>query len=139
ARLRMLRGDLAGGLEELLEAGRRFEAGGGRNPAFMAWRSKAALALLQLGERREAGGLAGEGLELARAWGASRAARRAPPRGGAGGERQGGSSAARGGGRRSGRLTGEARARQGANRARCSAPPRKPPPRTPGAPPPRGR
>jgi DNA-binding CsgD family transcriptional regulator len=73
ARLRMLRGDLAGGLEELLEAGRRFEAGGGRNPAFMAWRSKAALALLQLGERREAERLAGEELELARTWGAPRA------------------------------------------------------------------
>jgi DNA-binding CsgD family transcriptional regulator len=73
ARLRMLRGDLAGGLEELLEAGRRFEAGGGRNPAFMAWRSKAALALLQLGERREARRLAGEELELARTWGAPRA------------------------------------------------------------------
>jgi DNA-binding CsgD family transcriptional regulator/tetratricopeptide (TPR) repeat protein len=73
ARLRMLRGDLAGGLEELLAAGRSYEAGGGRNPAFMAWRSRAALALLQLGERPEAGRLAGEELELARAWGAPRA------------------------------------------------------------------
>jgi DNA-binding CsgD family transcriptional regulator len=73
ARLRMLRGDLAGGVEELLAAGRRSEALGRRNPAFMAWRSKAALALLQLGERREAGRLAGEELELARTWGAPRA------------------------------------------------------------------
>jgi len=73
ARLRMLRGDLAGGLEELLAAGRRSEALARRNPAFMAWRSKAALALLQLGERREAGRLAGEELELARTWGAPRA------------------------------------------------------------------
>src|SRR5262249_51389088 len=45
ARLRLLGGDLVGGVEELLEAGRRFEAVGGRNPAFMAWRSQAALAL----------------------------------------------------------------------------------------------
>jgi DNA-binding CsgD family transcriptional regulator/tetratricopeptide (TPR) repeat protein len=73
ARLRMLRGDFAGGVEELLAGGRRYEAGGGRNPAFMAWRSKAALALLQLDERREAGRLAGEELELARTWGAPRA------------------------------------------------------------------
>jgi DNA-binding CsgD family transcriptional regulator len=73
ARLQMLRGDLAGGLEELLAAGRRSEALARRNPAFMAWRSKAALALLQLGERGEAGRLAGEELELARTWGAPRA------------------------------------------------------------------
>jgi DNA-binding NarL/FixJ family response regulator len=46
---------------------------GGRNPAFMAWRSQAALALLAGGEREEAGRLAGEELELARAWGAPRA------------------------------------------------------------------
>src|SRR6266536_1170860 len=49
ARLRILRGDLAGGLAEMLEAGRRFESVGSRNPAFIAWRSPAALALLQLG------------------------------------------------------------------------------------------
>jgi DNA-binding CsgD family transcriptional regulator/tetratricopeptide (TPR) repeat protein len=73
ARLRMLRGDLAAGLEETLEAGRRFEAVGGRNPAFLAWRSQAALALLQLGEQDEARRLAGEELELARTWGTPRA------------------------------------------------------------------
>ena len=38
-RLRLLRGDLAGGLEEMLEAGRLFEEVGSRNPAFIAWRS----------------------------------------------------------------------------------------------------
>jgi DNA-binding CsgD family transcriptional regulator/tetratricopeptide (TPR) repeat protein len=73
ARLRMLRGDLPGGLEQLLEAGRRFEAVGGRNPAFMPWRSQAALALLQLERRAEAAPLAEQELELARVWGAPRA------------------------------------------------------------------
>jgi DNA-binding CsgD family transcriptional regulator len=73
ARLRLLRGDLAGGLEEMLEAGRRFDELGGRNPAFLAWRSQAALALLQLGKRDEASPLASEELELARIWGAPRA------------------------------------------------------------------
>jgi DNA-binding CsgD family transcriptional regulator len=73
ARLRLLRGDLAGGLEEMLDAGRRFEGLGGRNPAFLAWRSQAALALLQLGKREEAWPLASEELELARTWGAPRA------------------------------------------------------------------
>jgi DNA-binding CsgD family transcriptional regulator/tetratricopeptide (TPR) repeat protein len=73
ARLRILRGDLAGGVAELLDAGRRFEAMGSHNPAFIAWRSPAALALLQLGERDEARSLAAEELELARVWGAPRA------------------------------------------------------------------
>jgi DNA-binding CsgD family transcriptional regulator/tetratricopeptide (TPR) repeat protein len=73
ARLRMLRGDLAGGLEETLEAGRRFEELGGRNPAFLAWRSQAALALLELDQQDEARRLAGDELELARTWGAPRA------------------------------------------------------------------
>jgi DNA-binding CsgD family transcriptional regulator len=73
ARLRLLRGDLSGGVEELLEAGRRFEAVGSRNPAFIAWRSPAALALRRLGEEDEAGRLIGEELELARTWGAPRA------------------------------------------------------------------
>jgi DNA-binding CsgD family transcriptional regulator len=73
ARLRILRGDLAGGLAELLEAGHDFEAVGSHNPAFIAWRSQAALVLRQLGELEEARSLAGEELELARAWGAPRA------------------------------------------------------------------
>lgn len=73
ARLRILRGDLAGGVAELRDAGRRFESVGSRNPAFIAWRSPAALALHQLGEQEEARRLAGEELELARAWGAPRA------------------------------------------------------------------
>jgi DNA-binding CsgD family transcriptional regulator/tetratricopeptide (TPR) repeat protein len=72
ARLRILRGDLAGGVAELLDAGRRFESVGSRNPAFIAWRSPAALALQQLGDQDEARRLAAEELELARAWGAPR-------------------------------------------------------------------
>jgi DNA-binding CsgD family transcriptional regulator len=73
ARLRMLNGDLVGGLEDTLDTGRHSDALGGRNPAFMAWRSQAALALLQLGDRGEARRLAAEELELARTWGAPRA------------------------------------------------------------------
>ena len=73
ARLRVLRGDLTGGVAELLGEGAYHESVGHRNPAFMAWRSPAALALLQLGEQDEARRLAGEELELARAWGAPRA------------------------------------------------------------------
>jgi ATP/maltotriose-dependent transcriptional regulator MalT len=73
ARLRLSQGDLRGGLGEMLDAGRRFEAIGGRNPAWMPWRSVAALAHLELGDRGEARRLAAEELELARTWGAPRA------------------------------------------------------------------
>jgi len=73
ARLRVLRGDLAGAVAELLDEGKYHESVGNRNPAFIAWRSPAALALLQLGEQDEARRLAGEELELARIWGAPRA------------------------------------------------------------------
>ena len=75
--LRILRGDLAGGLAEMLDAGRHFESVESRNPAFIAWRSPAALALLQLGEQDEARRLAAEEVEL-RAAGAPRG-RSAPP------------------------------------------------------------
>src|SRR4029450_4195497 len=73
ARLRILRGDPAGGADELLASGRDYESVGSRNPAFIAWRSPAALAKLRLGERDEARRLASEELELARIWGAPRA------------------------------------------------------------------
>jgi DNA-binding CsgD family transcriptional regulator len=73
ARLRVLRGDLAGGVDQMLEQGRRFEQVGSRNPAFIAWRSPAALALQQLGDYDQARRLVAEELELARAWGAPRA------------------------------------------------------------------
>jgi len=73
SRLWIARGDLRRGLEETLECGRRFESCGGRNPAFIAWRSRAALCLTQLGEEPErARELAEEELELARTWGAPR-------------------------------------------------------------------
>jgi DNA-binding CsgD family transcriptional regulator len=78
ARFRMMSGDLEQGVADMVEAGRRFEGVGGRNPAFMAWRSQTALGLGQLGERRdEARRLATDELELARAWGAPRALGRA--------------------------------------------------------------
>jgi DNA-binding CsgD family transcriptional regulator len=73
ARLSILRGDVAGGLEELLEVGRLYEAVGGRNPGLVAWRSQAALAHLRLGEHEEARRLADEDLALAQVWGAPRA------------------------------------------------------------------
>jgi DNA-binding CsgD family transcriptional regulator len=72
ARLRILRGDVAGGAAEMLDAGRRFESVGMRNPALVAWRSTAAAALVQLGERDHARHLAAAELDLARAWGAPR-------------------------------------------------------------------
>jgi hypothetical protein len=40
---------LGSGLSDMLDVGRNLEAVGGSNPAFIAWRSHAALALLQLG------------------------------------------------------------------------------------------
>ena len=73
ARLRLLRGDLAGGVHDMLDAGRRLESLGNLNPAFIAWRSPAAIALLQLDRLDEARRLAAEELDLARTWGAPRA------------------------------------------------------------------
>jgi DNA-binding CsgD family transcriptional regulator len=73
ARCHMVGGDLRQGLEDTYAARRSFEAVGGRNPAFMAWRSQAALALLGLGEQDEARRLVREELQLARRWGAPRA------------------------------------------------------------------
>lgn len=72
-RLRILQGRTREGLAELLELGRRYEALGGRNPAMHAWRSEAALAALELGERDDARRLAAEEVALARQWGAPRA------------------------------------------------------------------
>ena len=57
----------------MLDQGRRFEEVGSRNPAFIAWRSPAALALQQLGDNDQARRLVAEELELARTWGAPRA------------------------------------------------------------------
>jgi DNA-binding CsgD family transcriptional regulator/predicted negative regulator of RcsB-dependent stress response len=77
ARLLMLQGRTEEGLETMLACGRRFMAHGGQNPAMIAWRSSAALALLTLGRRGEARALAAEELDLAQRWGAPRALGRA--------------------------------------------------------------
>jgi len=76
-RLRCRTGEVRRGLADLLECGRRFEAVGGRNPAFLAWRSEAALAYLRLSEPENATCLAEEEVALARQWGAPRALGRA--------------------------------------------------------------
>ncbi|MET9800382.1 AAA family ATPase [Streptomyces sp. NPDC006368] len=72
-RLRVVEGDVSGGLADLLEAGRRLTAIGCLNPAMSPWRSAAALALARLGRADEAHPLADEEVRLARAWGAPRA------------------------------------------------------------------
>ena len=77
ARLSGLRGDAHGALDEAREAGGRFEQTGGRNPAFVPWRSRAALALAELGQERDARALAEDQLGLAHDWGAPRAVGRA--------------------------------------------------------------
>ncbi|MDQ3764898.1 MAG: hypothetical protein M3460_26305 [Actinomycetota bacterium] len=77
ARLLMLQGQVKEGLETMLACGRRFAAHGGQNPAFVAWRSGAALALFSLDRLEEARALAVEELALARRWGAPRALGRA--------------------------------------------------------------
>ncbi len=73
ARLLLLQGRTDEGLEMMLTCGRRYAAHGGQNPALIAWRSGAALALLALGRRKEARTIAADELELARRWGAPRA------------------------------------------------------------------
>jgi DNA-binding CsgD family transcriptional regulator len=66
----------AGRLEQALAGFRKLgdvlEAYGFRNPAFLPWRSQAALTLHRLGRRAEALQLAQEELEMARMWGAPR-------------------------------------------------------------------
>ena len=57
----------------MLDAGAASSAAVAAIPAFMPWRSQAALALLGLGERDEAAGWRRKELELARTWGAPRA------------------------------------------------------------------
>lgn len=77
ARLLMLQGRMSEGLDTMLAAGRRFAAHGGHNPAVVAWRSGAALALFSLDRSDEARVLAAEELVLARRWGAPKALGRA--------------------------------------------------------------
>lgn len=77
ARLLMLQGRLQEGVETMLACGRQLTALDGHNPAFVGWRSAAALALLALGRPPQAWALAVEELDLARRWGAPRALGRA--------------------------------------------------------------
>jgi DNA-binding CsgD family transcriptional regulator len=72
-RTRLALGDVRGGLDDVLAAAQQYEAMRGRNPSLLAWRSTAALAHLELGEREEAVRLAREEVELAREWGQPRA------------------------------------------------------------------
>ncbi|HYB30416.1 MAG TPA: LuxR C-terminal-related transcriptional regulator, partial [Solirubrobacteraceae bacterium] len=71
-RLRSAQRRLDEALEDILECGQRCERRRIRNPSPM-WRSEAALAYAALGDTREARRLAGEQLELARAFGRPRA------------------------------------------------------------------
>jgi DNA-binding CsgD family transcriptional regulator len=76
-RLLVQQGRAEEGLHLLMTAGRRFSAHGWTNPAFLAWRSNAAIALLTMGRTAQAHDLAAEELALARQWGAPRALGRA--------------------------------------------------------------
>jgi DNA-binding CsgD family transcriptional regulator len=77
AQLRRADGDPAGALGAALEAAEGFAATGQLNPALAGWRSEAALAHLELGDRDCARAVAAEEVGLARAWGAPRALGRA--------------------------------------------------------------
>jgi ATP/maltotriose-dependent transcriptional regulator MalT len=68
-RLRLGQGRLDEAVEDLREAGRRWQSIGMRNPAAARWRVDAAMALGRLGRHEEARELAGEQVELARAAG----------------------------------------------------------------------
>ena len=73
-RLRIAAGDLAAGVEDLLEWGRRSDRGENLGSAGTpTFRTYAAPALASLGEEAEARRLIAEELELARRWGARRA------------------------------------------------------------------
>jgi DNA-binding CsgD family transcriptional regulator len=73
-RLRIAAGDLAAGVEDLLEWGRRSDRGENLGTAGTpTFRTYAAPALASLGEEAEARRLIAEELELARRWGARRA------------------------------------------------------------------
>ena len=71
-RLRIARGEVQAGVDDLLLCGERSLAWGSRNPTFLSWRSNAALAL-DHHQRARAEALIAEELALARAAGAERA------------------------------------------------------------------
>ncbi len=73
ARLRIAQGQVHRGLDELLAAGQEAERYGISNPAVTSWRQEAARVHFQLGQVEEAQRLAGEAVELARAFAEVRA------------------------------------------------------------------
>lgn len=77
ARLDLLAGLPDAAYAAAMAAGEHFVRIGGRNPAFVPWRSQAALARHALGDATEARTLAAREVELARMWGAPRALGRA--------------------------------------------------------------
>ena len=68
-RLRVARGDIAAGLADLEECGRRNAIFGMRNPLLFEWRIDAALALRGRGELERARALAAQELEASVSWG----------------------------------------------------------------------
>jgi DNA-binding CsgD family transcriptional regulator len=72
-RLRVAQGRLVEGLNDFLAVGQALTQRAVTCPGYVPWRSEAALAQLALGERETAARLAGEELELARAFDAPRA------------------------------------------------------------------
>ncbi len=72
AGLRLAQQRHAEALRDALEVGTRYESLGGCNPAFIAWRSQAAMAYLGLGEPASAIRYADQEVERARAWGSPR-------------------------------------------------------------------
>lgn len=68
-RLRLARGDVAAGLADLEECGRRAKVFGALNPILYAWRIDAALALRERGELDPARALASQELAASQAWG----------------------------------------------------------------------
>ena len=73
ARLRIAEGQDRRGLDELLAAGEQAERHGISNPAVTSWRHEAARVLFRLDQADDAQRLAGEAIELARAFGDVRA------------------------------------------------------------------
>ena len=71
--VRLARDDYQGAADDYRRLGECMRAFDMCNPAVVAWKSHLALALIGLGEHEEALELAGEEVELARAWGAPRA------------------------------------------------------------------